>query len=207
MRALFFLNNEELGEKRILGQAPRLHVESMEVMDDLIFLIGYRGVGKTSVGKRLANLLEYDFLDTDLVVTRKKKAAIRDIVDREGWKEFRRCERAVLDSTKTRRKTVVATGGGAVLHRLVWQELKKCSRIFWLTADEEVIIDRICSDTASSSQRPSLTGAGIAEELREVLKERIPLYEKIAHVQVDSGRFTIEETVAQIERLLTSARP
>lgn len=150
-------------------------------MVSLIFLIGYRGVGKSTVGKVFADSLGYDFIDTDFIISKRKKSSISDIVAREGWQEFRNCEKEVLRSMNKLRRSVVATCGGAILHRGEWQDLRERSFIFWLTADEDVILHRIYNDAATGSQRPSLTGGSVVDELREILSKRIPLYQQTAH--------------------------
>ncbi len=172
-------------------------------MHDLIYLIGYRGVGKSTVGKSFADSMGYDFFDTDMAVIEQKMATIIDIVAKEGWQKFRRCEKEILRSTKDLKKTVVATGGGAILHRLAWQDLRKESIIFWLNADEDVIIHRVLNDAKSDSQRPSLTGDSAVDEIRSVLNERIPFYQETAHYQVDTGNLTVEEAVDRMKQLVS----
>ena len=94
--------------------------------------------------------------------------------------------------------TVVATGGGAVLHRQIWRELRKNATIVWLTADTAILMQRICKDDATKDNRPSLTGKGVAEELAQILKEREPLYRELAQFTVDTGRLKVVEAVDYI---------
>ncbi|HKJ64985.1 MAG TPA: shikimate kinase AroL [Desulfopila sp.] len=171
-------------------------------MDDLIFLIGYRGVGKTTIGRKLAEFLGYAFVDTDALIVCRKRAAIAAIVAEEGWEEFRRLEKEVLNSLRDGGKKVVATGGGAVLHRQVWQQLRPRGTIFWLTAETESILQRLGADPATEHQRPSLTGQSIAEEAAAVMAERQPLYKCTAHYCVDTSNLGEDAVVSVIGDIL-----
>ena len=171
-------------------------------MDKLVILIGYRGVGKTTLGKKLAKSLGYRFYDTDDELCRQEKIDISTIVEKEGWQGFRLKEKQLLASLAECENTVVSTGGGAVLHQEVWQELKNCSTIFWLTADHNVLIDRLTRDSQRRSQRPSLTGEELREEVIKLLKEREPLYDKIAHYRIDTATQEIDEAVKEMRKML-----
>lgn len=171
-------------------------------MSDLIFLVGYRGVGKTTIGKGLAKSLEYDFLDTDEEIVRLRHAEITDIVTNEGWEGFRRYEREVLRSLRNLSRTVVATGGGAVVHRQEWKDLGKNGVVVWLTAEVEVLRDRLHEDQLNHSQRPSLTGTGLEDEIATVLSERNPLYQQISHHCLDTGMKEAHEIVHEIVRIV-----
>ena len=173
-----------------------------ENMYNLIILIGYRGVGKTTIGKKLADTLGYDFCDTDKEIVQLKKQEIAAIVEKEGWQEFRKLEKKVLQSLRERRQTVAATGGGAVLHQSEWEYLRKDAVVIWLTAESEILLNRIRNDDAGRAQRPSLTGGDVIAEIDQVLRERTPLYKKIAHFQIDTGKFTVAQSVRQIQNLV-----
>lgn len=171
-------------------------------MGDLIFLIGYRGVGKTTVGRSLAEYLGYAFVDTDAEIVRRKGTAIAVVVAEEGWKEFRRLEKEVLNSLKDASRVVVATGGGAVVHRQAWQQLRRRATIFWLTAETLIILQRLGADPASEHQRPPLAGQSIAEEVAAVMAERMPLYKCTAHHCVDTSDLGEDAVVRVIGDIL-----
>ncbi len=164
----------------------------------MIFLIGFRGTGKTTIGGLLAEKLGYTFIDTDSRICQKKGSSIKTIVENEGWDGFRRCEEEVLRELTDATGSVVATGGGAVLHRQVWQELKRNGIIVWLMADDSILLQRIKADVSTQENRPSLSGRGIAEEMMDILKEREPLYRAIAHFAVDTGKVGVAEAVEKI---------
>jgi shikimate kinase len=171
-------------------------------MHDLILLVGYRGVGKTTIGRQLAKSLEYDFLDTDEEIVRRKKMQIAEIVATKGWQEFRQYECEVLLNVRDRRATVVATGGGAIAHQQEWLELRRRGVVFWLTAAAHVLQERLHHDHVSPDTRPSLTGAGLEEEIVTVLRERNPLYKQVAHHCIDTSQKQIQEIVSEILAVL-----
>jgi len=169
-------------------------------MKDCVYLIGCRAVGKSSIGMELAKRLGYEFLDTDTLIVGKKKASVATIVAEEGWQGFRKVENEVLSELRDRNHCVVATGGGAILHRDIWLELKKQGQVIWLTADLEILCERLRLDLYSETLRPSLTGKDICQELGDILIERKPLYRETADIVVDTGKMTVTEAVHFIEQ-------
>ncbi len=163
-------------------------------------------MGKSSIGVILAEKLGYEFLDTDTLITDERCCSVADIVECEGWQAFRKYEKQVLVQLVGRKDCVVATGGGAILHREVWDELKKQGLVVWLTADLKVLSDRIAGDQQSETLRPSLTGKGVYQELEDVLKERNPLYRETADCVVDSGAMTVYDAVQDIEQIYSATK-
>lgn len=151
-----------------------------------IVLIGYRGTGKSTVGRILAQRLGRELVSTDAEVIRRAGRPIPDLVKEQGWDRFRDLEAAVCRDLSGRDGLVIDTGGGAVLRAENVAALKSNGRLFWLTAAVATITARIGGDT----QRPSLTGRkSFTEEVEEVLQERRPLYQAAAdHVIETDGR-------------------
>jgi len=167
-------------------------------MKESIYLIGGRAVGKSSIGAKLAISLGYKFLDTDTLITDKCGCSVAEIVSSEGWQAFREYERQVLLKLIHLKSCVVATGGGAILHREMWVELKNKAEIVWLMAEPAIMRARIAGDLLSAAQRPSLTGKDIYQELEDVLAERSALYRETADCIIDTGKMTIDEAVQKI---------
>ena len=170
-------------------------------MDYPIFLVGFRAVGKTTVGKALALKMGFDFLDTDRLVCQKNGCSIGAIVKEEGWKGFRSLEEEVLQSLVGCTKCVVASGGGAVLHQRPWEQLRKRSLIVWLSAPPEVLFGRLRHDAGSDENRPSLTGRNTYSELIDILRQREPLYSKTAHLEIAAGGRHVSEIVEIIQQI------
>lgn len=151
-----------------------------------IILIGYRATGKTTVGRVLAEKLHYSFIDADHAVEQKEGQCISDMVDQHGWDYFRTKEKEMLLDLSKKEHHVIATGGGAVLHQDIWPTIKERGIVIWLTADNATICKRLAGDAASETQRPSLTGTDIQQEVTKVLEERLPLYESSCHLRLDA---------------------
>lgn len=151
-----------------------------------VVLIGYRGTGKSSVGKILATRLGHALLSTDEEVVRIAGQTIPEIVEQYGWEKFRDLESQVCQRLDGREGLVVDTGGGIILRPQNVAILKHIGTVFWLTASVEAIAKRIGGDT----QRPSLTGVkSFVDEIQEVLRERLPKYQATAdHVIETEGK-------------------
>lgn len=164
-----------------------------------IVLIGYRGTGKSSVGRALAVKLSRELVSTDKEIVRRAGRSIPDIVATEGWEYFRDLESAVCRDFAGRDELIVDTGGGAILRPENVEALKRHGTLFWLTASVDTIAKRIGGDT----QRPSLTGTkSFVDEIQEVLRERTPKYQAAAdHVIPTDGR-SIDELAKAVLALV-----
>lgn len=160
-----------------------------------IVLIGYRGAGKSAVGKILAAQLERRLVSTDEEIIRRAGKSIPDIVAAHGWEYFRDLETAVCQDLAGRDNLIIDTGGGAILRHENVTLLKGNGRLFWLTASVETIASRIGGD----SQRPSLTGTkSHVAEIRDVLSERIPKYLAAADHSIPTDGRSVEELANSI---------
>lgn len=164
-----------------------------------IVLTGYRATGKTTVGKLLARQLGFTFLDTDQEIESRYGAPISQIVASHGWDYFRKLEKKLLETLADRENMVISTGGGAIMHHVEWRQLRKSSFVIWLTADIATICRRLAAHSATSSQRPSLTGMDIFMEVETVLLERQPLYENGSDIKVQSEK-PLAEVVEEIKK-------
>lgn len=167
-------------------------------MIDKIFLIGFRAVGKSTVGRLVAERLGYQFLDTDEMIGRQAGASVQEIVSQQGWEHFRRLESEALLAAAQGGARVVATGGGAILHRQAWAEIGPAGMVVWLKADLAELTRRLQEDQSTAELRPSLSGGDIYAELAEVLAARTPLYMQTADLEVDTDRLAVAEIVATI---------
>ena len=157
-----------------------------------LFLIGYRGTGKTTVGPRLAAALGWEFLDADERIEALTGKTIADIFATEGESGFRDRESAVLAELCQEDNRVIATGGGVVLRPVNRELLATAGYVAWLTASPETIWQRMQSDPTTAARRPNLTTGGFAEVVN-LLAVREPLYRQVAH-----GTFPTEERPADV---------
>ena len=151
-----------------------------------IVLIGYRGVGKSTVARMLGERLPgWTVVSTDAEVVARAKRLISEIVKEFGWDYFRDLESAVCRDVAAGDRQIIDTGGGVILRPENVAALKRNGRLFWLTAEVPTIHARIGGDT----QRPSLTGTkSFLEEIGEVLEARRQQYQAAADaiVQTDN---------------------
>lgn len=151
-----------------------------------ILLIGFRGSGKTTLGRSLALKLGLPFIDADEEIEKKEGLTIKEMVEKKGWSYFRKLERDFLRGLLERENLVCALGGGAILHEEEMERLKKESVIIWVDASIAEIKERLKEDKKGHSQRPALTNLAWEEEIEKIYKERTPLYQKWAHLRVDT---------------------
>ena len=164
-----------------------------------IVLIGYRGTGKSAVGKALAARLGRNLVSTDEEIVRRTGKSIPEIVAQQGWEHFRDLESEVCSNLGRRDGLVVDTGGGAILRPQNVEALKRNGLLCWLVASVGTIAGRIGGDT----QRPSLTGTkSFVEEIEEVLRERTPRYQAAADCLIDTDNRPVASLVDEIVGLL-----
>jgi shikimate kinase len=150
--------------------------------DAPIFLIGFMASGKTTVGRLLAERLEWAFVDLDKVIEDGAAQTVADIFAAEGEAGFRKRETEALREVANRRKTVVATGGGAPCREENLQAMLAAGRVFWLEVSAEEAVER----AGKGSGRPLLDGAtDPVAEARRLLGVRRPFYAR-AHWSVQT---------------------
>jgi shikimate kinase len=167
-----------------------------------IVLIGYRGAGKSTVGKRLAERLKMRFVDIDDLVEKSQGASIREIVESLGWEHFRTMEKAAIQEISRKNGFVIAPGGGGVLDPENARSLKDSGLVVWLKAEPEVLAERMKSDPQTISSRPTLTGKGALAEIREVMSSRDSIYKKVATLELDTSALDVEAVVERVVSLI-----
>ena len=171
----------------------------------VIFLVGGRGSGKTTVGRALARARSCAFIDLDACLCERAGMSVAEIVAAEGWDGFRARERAALGEALAQagKDAVIATGGGIVLAKENRELLRSSGLVFWLSVSPELAVERLCASPLPE-QRPSLTGQDMTAEVRQVLQERAPLYAQCAHHKLDAAK-EIDELCRIILNLLPGA--
>ena len=167
-------------------------------------LIGYRGSGKTSIGKRLADRLWQKCVDTDEMVVAKAGKSIADIFQQDGEAKFRALETEAVKEAAAINEVVIALGGGAPLREENRRLIKDAGhRVIYLKCEPEELLKRIRSDPDTPQSRPNLTefGGGI-EEISKVLAEREPIYRQMADAELEVTYLTPDEAMVYIVRLL-----
>jgi shikimate kinase len=162
-------------------------------------LIGYRGTGKSTVGRILAGRLGRRFLDIDLEIEARAGRSISTIFGEWGEPVFRDWEERVLDElTKSQPRAIVATGGGAVLRESNRLRIRDFGFVVWLTAEPAALARRLEMDCRSSRERPALTAAGTLHEIAQVLEARTPLYQELADAVIETDARSPEDVADAI---------
>ena len=156
-----------------------------------IILIGMPGVGKSTVGVIVAKELGYQFVDSDLLIQKREKKLLRQIIAKEGVDGFIAIENEVNASIRTE-KSVIATGGSVVYGQEAMEHLKEIGTVVYLKLSYKSLEKRL----------GNLKGRGVVlrpgQDLRALYKERTVLYEKYADVVVDEENKDIEATLQTI---------
>ena len=142
------------------------------------------GVGKTTIGRQLAKLLDYEFVDSDHEIEAKSGATVAWIFDVEGEAGFRQREAAMIDELTQRTRVVLATGGGAVISPTNREALKQRGIVVYLKANVNELLKR----TAHDKNRPLLQTADPKQKLNELIQEREPWYLEVADLVFDTQR-------------------
>lgn len=162
-----------------------------------IFLTGFMGCGKTSVGRILAASLGYRFVDLDEVIVREAACSIKDIFAAQGEPAFRVLESRVLEKVAHGERMVVSTGGGAVIAPENRAVMRRFGIIVNLTASVETIAARVSGD----SERPLLQNDASFERIRSMLESRETFYAD-ADYRIDTSKKTVQLVADEIIQIV-----
>ena len=167
-----------------------------EILMENIILTGYMGSGKTTVGRNVAKLKDYTFVDTDEMIVEKQHRSINDIFAADGEQAFRDMETALLKQLidEEREHLVISTGGGMPLRAENRQLLSELGKVVYLKASPKTIYNRIKGDTS----RPLLKCENPMKRIEEMIAAREPLYEEGALITVDVDGLRQSEAALEI---------
>jgi shikimate kinase len=163
-----------------------------------LYLIGYRGCGKTTVARRLSELLNLPALDADEYLEQQAGKTIREIFAAEGEAGFRQREADVVQELTQRTPLIVSWGGGVILSESNRQALRATGKTVWLRARAETLVERIERDPTTGERRPNLTAAGGLAEVQHLLAVREPLYSAAADRIIEADDVPPESIAAEI---------
>lgn len=159
-----------------------------------IFLVGLMAVGKSTVGRTLAETLKMPFYDSDAEIELRAGAEVSWIFDVEGEKGFRDREEHVIDELSQMQGVVVATGGGAVKRAANRQSLATRGIVIHLDCP----LRRLLARTRNDKKRPLLQGDNPEAILTKLVRERAPLYEEISDYRFISDEQSVKSLVQKI---------
>ena len=168
-------------------------------MSGSIILCGFMGCGKTTVGKRAAKLLKWDFYDLDLYIEEKTGLTVAEIFERQGETEFRRLETEAAAELSEKGKAVIACGGGTVLFSQNVEAFHQNSgTIVLLDVPLDILQKRLENDT----KRPLLQKPNRDEVIAGLYRERLPLYRAASDLTLKASApfWIVAKKVAAIGR-------
>jgi len=169
-----------------------------------ITLVGYRGTGKSSIARLLADALGLTAVDADALIEQRAAKTIREIFAADGEPAFRALERTVAGDLLRQPGLVIASGGGAVLNAETRADMRAAGPVVWLRAAPATIAARIDADPTTRDRRPSLTKHDPHEEIARLLAVREPLYREVASVVIDTDGKGVAAVVSEILAALPS---
>jgi shikimate kinase len=171
-----------------------------------LVLIGYRGCGKSCVGRQVAARLGWSSIDTDEQVEALAGRPIAAIFEQDGEAAFRSLEEATIARVTRGDRQVISVGGGAVLSEANRHALRAAGLCVWLAAPPEELHRRIQADPRTAAVRPRLTDRGGLDEIRHLLRQRQPLYAALADHVVQTAGQSIEQVVEAVLSAMSTGR-
>lgn len=161
-----------------------------------IVLIGFMGSGKTTIGKKLSEKYNLEFVDMDDEIEKDINMSVSDIFRLYGEKYFRKKEVELLDKLLHKENIIISTGGGIIESKEAIDMLSKQKNVIWLNANEDTIINRVISEL---DKRPKLSReSNLKLTIQNLLDNRYSKYEKIANINIDVNNKNIDEVVSEI---------
>lgn len=162
-----------------------------------IYLIGFMGVGKSTIGAELAARLGYQFIDTDDLIEARQAISISEIFAQKGEKYFRELESSIIAEIAKQDTQIVSCGGGIIKNRDNIRLMRESGKVILLEASADTIYLRV----KDSSNRPLLEGRKTIADIQELLDERKALYDMACTDRINADR-TTEEVISDIIRLV-----
>ena len=160
-----------------------------------IVLMGFMGAGKTTIGKKLAKALEYEFIDTDEWIEKEQGRKISNIFAEDGEVVFRDMETDLLKRLQnSEEKFVLSVGGGMPVREENRALLRNLGIVIYLKTSKEEIIRRVSGD----KNRPLLQGGDLEEKVTNLMNAREQIYVETAHVEVITDGKTPSKVVENI---------
>ena len=165
----------------------------------MLYLIGFMGVGKTTIGKQIAAFNKVVFIDTDSQIEKETSKSIKEIFETDGEIAFRKLETDTIRSID--RKAIIACGGGLPAHNNNIEYLKHKGTVIFLKASTETLIKRLEKNKNKRPLISKLTNDKLLEFIRKILKEREKTY-KQADYTIETDNKTVKEVLREINSLL-----
>ena len=165
-----------------------------------LLLTGMMGVGKSTVGKKLAKKLELKFIDIDKIIEKKEKRTIKEIFEDKGEGYFRKIEKKISLEELKKSNSVIALGGGAFMDSSIRKEAENLSISFWLDLSLESLLIRL----KNVKKRPLLNQDHLEESVNKIYSERKKIYNK-SDFKIKCNLMNADQIVSKIIKLYESS--
>tara|TARA_B100000029_G_scaffold510566_1_gene602341 strand:+ start:1256 stop:1762 length:507 start_codon:yes stop_codon:yes gene_type:complete len=165
-----------------------------------IFIVGPMASGKSTIGKRLAQKLNLQFIDIDKEIESRAGTDIPWIFEVEGEKGFRKREEKVLEESIKESNIVISTGAGIVLSKRNRDLMTRSGKVIYLEASLKIQLKR----TQNDKSRPLLMDENKEEVLKKLKKEREPIYEEISNLKINQENKKLKQVVEEISNKLNN---
>ena len=161
-----------------------------------LVLTGMMGVGKSTIGKKLAKKLKIKFIDLDKIIEKRESNSIKDIFEIKGEDYFRKIEKKVALQELKKVNAVIALGGGAFLNKDIRKEVEESAVSFWLDLNMKSILKRL----KNSKKRPLLNRENLPQTVNKIYLERMKFYNQSKY-RIKCNSMTINEIILKIVKL------
>ena len=166
-----------------------------------LVLTGMMGVGKSTIGKKLAKKLKLKFVDIDEIIKKKEKKTIKEIFKDKGEEYFRKIEAKVTLEELQKDNLVVALGGGTFINNSVRKFIKDSTISFWLDLDLKTLLSRL----KNTRKRPLLNQSNLEESINKIYLQRKKIYNE-SNFRIKCNSMNKDETIYKIIKLYENSR-
>ncbi|MDH4069540.1 MAG: shikimate kinase [Ignavibacteria bacterium] len=167
-----------------------------------VYLTGFMGSGKSTIGPILANSIGWSFVDVDSAVEESAGRSVQEIFEGEGEAAFRMLERKVIDATEQMTRTVIALGGGTIASEQNFRQVARAGILVYLQVDRDDLTKRLRNKANRPLLATSVRDVSVHETLDALFKVREPFY-AMADIVVATGKEPVGRTVDELVRKLT----
>lgn len=169
-------------------------IQSMNLFDHNIFLIGFMGVGKSTISAALQEVFAMEVVEMDQIIAKRNGMSISEIFDTYGEAYFRNEETNLLVDIQSKKNVIVSCGGGVPMREVNVEAMRKSGKIILLKAKPETILDRV----KESHDRPLLENNKTVEYIAELMEQRRPKYEAAADIVIETDGKSAYEICEEI---------
>ena len=159
------------------------------------------GVGKSTIGKRLANKLKVNFLDVDRIIELNEKNSIQEIFQNKGEPYFRKIEKKTTLEILNQKNSIIALGGGAFTNKSIRKEVIKSTICIWLDVSTKNLLLRL----KNIKKRPLLNQENLQDTINKIYSDRKKIYNK-SHFKIKCDLLNVDQIIEKIIKINANSR-